>query len=135
GSRHRHRSGVVRLGGLLPPGPPARRNCPFRPREKSVRTRLYRMGVDHMLARRHRLLDFYFSLVPLELPGRLQRIFSLTRQFVVEVETHPVHLEEYRFLTVGEILRRAGDVRIAPPSAVPFRGHTQKSAAPSAGTP
>lgn len=29
------------------------------------------------LARRHRLVDFFFLLAPLEPPGRLQRIFSL----------------------------------------------------------
>jgi len=135
GHHHMHLCANVLLGGLLPPGTLVRRNFSFQPSEKSVWNRLYRMGVDHMLARRHRLLDFFFSLVPLELPGRLQRIFSLARQFVVEVETHPVHLEEYRFLTGGEIFRRAGDVRIAPPSAVPRRGRTGQIVAPSACPP
>jgi len=121
GHHHMHLCANVLLGRLLPPGTLVRRNFSFQPGEKSLWNRLYRGAVDHMLARRHRLLDFFFSLAPLELPGRLQRIFSLARQFVVEVEMHPVHPDEYRFLTGGEIFRRAGEVRIASPSSVPWR--------------
>ena len=130
GHHHMHLCANVLLGGLLPPGTLVRRNFSFQPGEKSVWNRLYRMGVDHMLARRHRLVDFFFSLAPVENPGRLQRIFSLARQFAVEVGTHPVHPEEYRFLMGGEIFRWAGQVRIASPSAMPRRGRTVKGAAP-----
>ena len=130
GHHHMHLCANVLLGGLLPPGTLVRRNFSFQPGEKSLWNRLYRKAVDRMLARRHRLLDFFFSLAPLELPSRLQRIFSLARQFVVEVETHPVNPEEYRFLADGEIFRLAGDVRIAPPSAAPRRGHTGKGMVP-----
>jgi len=42
-----------------------------------------------------------FSLPPLDAPGHLQRIFTLARQFVVEVETHPIKPEEYEFLAGG----------------------------------
>jgi predicted glycoside hydrolase/deacetylase ChbG (UPF0249 family) len=117
GHHHMHLCANVVLAGLLPPGTLVRRNFSFQPGEKSPWNRVYRSVVDRILARRHRLLDFFFSLVPLELPGRLQRIFSLARQFVVEVETHPVHPDEYRFLTEGHIFRQTADVRIAPPSA------------------
>src|SRR5260370_16873641 len=71
-----------------------------------------------MLSRRHRLTDFFFSLSPLEPRDRPQRIFSLARQFVVEVETHPVKPEEYSFLIAGEIFRWTGDIPIA--SRCPF---------------
>jgi YdjC-like protein len=118
GHHHMHLCANVILAGLLPPGTLVRRNFSFQPGEKSPWNRLYRKAVDHMLARRHHLLDFFFSLVPLEAPGRLQRVFGLARRFAVEVETHPVHQEEYRFLTEGHIFREARDVRIAPPSAV-----------------
>jgi len=121
GHHHMHLCANVLLGGLLPPGTLVRRNFSFQAGEKSLWNRLYRRFVDGMLARRHRLVDFFFSLAPLEPPVRLQRIFSLAREFVVEVETHPVQPEEYRLLTGGEIFRLAGDVRIAPPSAVPRR--------------
>ncbi len=129
GHHHMHLCANVLLQGLLPPGTLVRRNFSFRPGEKNLCNRLYRRFVDGLLARRHRLVDFVFSLVPLEPAGRLQRIFSLARQFVVEVETHPVHPEEYRFLG-GEIFCRAGDVRIAPPSAVPRGGRPRKRGDP-----
>src|SRR5207247_3543812 len=121
GHHHMHLCANVLLGGLLPPGTLVRRNFSFQAGEKSLWNRLYRRFVDGMLARHHRLVDFFFSLAPLEPPVRLQRIFSLAREFVVEVETHPVQPEEYRLLAAGEIFRLAGDVRIAPPSAVPWR--------------
>jgi hypothetical protein len=79
---------------------------------------MYRRFVDNALNRRHRLVDLLFSLVPLESPGRLQRIFALARQQVIEVETHPAQPEEYRFLAGGEIFRCTGDVRIVAPSVV-----------------
>ena len=120
GHHHMHLCTNVLLWGLLPPGTVVRRNFSFQPGEKGVWNRLYRSLVDGVLARRHRLVDFFFSLTPLETPGRLQRIFALARRFVVEVETHPVQLEEYEFLEGGELFRQAGDVRIAPPS-VAFR--------------
>src|SRR5439155_8191496 len=119
GHHHMHLCANVLLAGLLPPGTLVRRNFSFQHGEKSLWNRLYRRLVDGILARRHRMVDFFFSLAPLEPPGRLQRIFSLARQFVVEVETHPVNQEEYRFLVAGEIFRQIGDVRIAPSSAVP----------------
>jgi hypothetical protein len=37
---------------------------------------------------------------------------------VIEVETHPVQPDEYRFLAEGEIFRWTEDVRIGPPSVV-----------------
>jgi predicted glycoside hydrolase/deacetylase ChbG (UPF0249 family) len=118
GHHHMHLCANVLFLGLLPPGTLVRRNFSFQPGEKSVLNRLYRRAVDSMLARRYRLVDFFFSLSPLEPLDRLQRIFSLARQFVVEVETHPIHPEEYRFLAGEEIFRLAGDVRIAAPSAL-----------------
>jgi len=126
GHHHMHLCTNVLLGGLLPPATLVRRNFSFQHGEKSLWNRLYRRLVDGMLARRHRMVDFFFSLAPLEPPGRLQRIFSLAHQFVVEVETHPVNPEEYRFLVAGEIFRQIGDVRIAPPSVMPRRVRPRK---------
>ncbi len=132
GHHHMHLCANVLFQGLLPSGTLVRRNFSFLRGEKSLWNRLHRRFVDSMLARRHRLVDFFFSLAPLEPPGRLQRIFSLARQFVVEVETHPTQEDEYRFLAGGEILRRIGDVRIAPLSVMraplyPRRGGTRSS--------
>lgn len=122
GHHHMHLCSNVVLGRLLPPHTIVRRNFSFQPGEKSLVNRLYRQLLDRILRRRHRLTDFFFSLPPLEPAGRLQRIFSLARQVVVEVETHPVNPEEYRFLTEGEIFRRIGDFQIAHRFAVPWPG-------------
>jgi len=118
GHHHMHLCANVLLGRLLPPDTVVRRNFSFRRGEKSWGNRFFRRAVDHSLARRHQLTDFFFSITPLEPPARLQRIFSLARRFVVEVETHPVRLEEYRFLAGGEVFRWTGDSSIAPRFAV-----------------
>jgi predicted glycoside hydrolase/deacetylase ChbG (UPF0249 family) len=119
GHHHMHLCANVVLPNLLPSGTIVRRNFSFQPGEKALSNRLYRQFVDRMLSRRHRLTDYFFSLPPLEPAARLQRIFSLSNQFVVEVETHPANPEEFRFLTGGEILRCAADCAIAPRFAMP----------------
>jgi chitin disaccharide deacetylase len=123
GHHHMHLCMNVLLQRLLPKAAIVRRNFSFGPGEKSLWNRLYRKAVDRNLARRHRLVDFLFSLAPLEAPGRLRQIYSLVRQSVVELETHPVHADEYRYLTGGEILRQIGDVPIVRPSAIAWREH------------
>jgi hypothetical protein len=113
GHHHMHLCANVLWMKLLPSGTVARRNFSFQPGEKDLGNRLYRKAVDHRLARRHHLVDFLFSLPPLEPATRVQRIFSLAHDSVVELETHPVNPEEYRFLCGGEIYRRIGDLPIA----------------------
>ena len=119
GHHHMHLCANVLIGGLLPPGTLVRRNFSFQPGEKSFWNRLYRQVVDRMLARHHRLADFFFSLPPLDPPARVQKIFSLASNFVVEVETHPINPEEYRFLAGGAIFRWTGDLPIARRFAAP----------------
>lgn len=122
GHHHMHLCANVLFQRLLPSGALVRRNFTVQPGEKSLWNRYYRLSVDRMLSRRHRLVDFFSSLAPLVPQGRLQQIFSLARQFVVEVETHPIRPEEYRFLEGGEIFRQARDVRIGPASMLPQFG-------------
>jgi len=124
GHHHMHLCMNVLLQQLLPPATIVRRNFSFERGEKSLWNRLYRKAVDHSLARRHRLVDFLFSLPPLEPPGRLRRIYSLACRSVVELETHPVHPEEYRYLAEGEFLCQIGEARIMPPSAIAQRKHS-----------
>ena len=128
GHHHMHLCANVLFGGLLPAGTLVRRNFSFRAGEKSWSNRLYRRAVDRILARRHRLTDFFFSLKPLQDRQRLERIFSLATTYRVELETHPVVSDEYSFLTGGEIFRwiPAGRIRSfrglgKPPSVNP--GH------------
>jgi hypothetical protein len=114
GHHHMHLSANVLLGGLLPAGKLVRQHFSHESGEKAVRNRVFRKITGILLSRRYRMVDFLFSLPPLSPPDRLQGIFSLAREFAVEVETHPVNPEEYRFLTGGEIFRWAGDCPIAP---------------------
>jgi len=118
GHHHMHLCANVLLGRLLPPGTVVRRNFSFQPGEKSFGNRFYRKVVDRMLARRHRLTDFFFSLPALDPPGHMQKILSLARDFTVEVAAHPIDPEEYRFLAGGEIFHWAGDVPIVSRFAV-----------------
>ena len=111
GHHHMHLCANVLFERLLPSGTLVRRNFSFEPGEKSFFNRLYRRFADRLLTRRHRLTDYFFSLPPLEPSARLERIFSLARQFTVEIETHPVRSEEYNFLMGREFAWLAENVR------------------------
>jgi predicted glycoside hydrolase/deacetylase ChbG (UPF0249 family) len=113
GHHHMHLCANVVFGNLLPSGTIVRRNFTFSRGQKGLVNRAYRRLLDGRLRRRYRLSDYLFALPPLDPPGRLQEIFSLANRFVVEVETHPVNADEYRFLTRGGILRLTGDLPIA----------------------
>ena len=113
GHHHMHLCANVIWGGLLPSGTTVRRNFSFEPGEKGLWNRLYRQAVDCMLARRHRMTDYFLSLAPFDPLDRLQKVFSLAERHVVEVETHPVNAHEYRFLAGGEIFRHTREQRIA----------------------
>jgi chitin disaccharide deacetylase len=103
GHHHMHLCANIVFGKLLPCGTAVRRSLSLQPGEKSLAYRLQRRAMDRIVSRQHRLTDFFFSLKPLEPSARLERIFSLASQFIIEVETHPVNPEEYRFLAQGEI--------------------------------
>lgn len=103
GHHHMHLCANVLRDRLLPKGTIARRSFSFQPGDKSWINRWYRRRVDRTLALRHRMADFFFQLTPVEPAERLQRIFELSRGRVLELETHPVNEDEYRFLASGEI--------------------------------
>jgi predicted glycoside hydrolase/deacetylase ChbG (UPF0249 family) len=127
GHHHMHLCSNVVFGGLLRPGIKVRRNFSIQPGEKDVFNRFYRQTVDRIIARRHHLTDLFFSLPPLDPLSRVQKIFSLANEFTVEVETHPINSEEYRFLTGGEIFRLAGNRTIARSYALPSDGNARRS--------
>lgn len=110
GHHHMHLCENVLLAHLLPQGTTVRRNFSFAPGEKNWANRAYRAWVDRRLKRRHRVADYLFALAPVENADRLRRIFSLARRAVVELETHPVNPEEYRFLTSPETLPQLEDL-------------------------
>jgi hypothetical protein len=114
GHHHMHLCANVLLGGLLPPGTIVRRNFSFQSGEKSFANRCYRKSIDYILGRRHRLTDFFFSILPLAPTSRLQQILDLSQRYVVEVETHPQVPSEYAFLTGDGIRKFAGNFAVAP---------------------
>jgi hypothetical protein len=122
-----HLCSNVVFGGLLPPGILVRRNFSFLPGEKSLWNRLYRNFVDSVLAKRHGIADYFFSLPPLTPRSRLERIFSLANAHTVEVETHPARPDEYAFLMGDEIFRLAENVKVARCYAIHSSLHTGKS--------
>jgi hypothetical protein len=105
GHHHMHLCANVLLGGLLPPGTRVRRNFSFHKGQKGWGNRLYRSAVDSLLARRHELSDFFYSIAPIHPVSRLNQICWLAERFVVELETHPINEDEYRFLTEGALFR------------------------------
>jgi predicted glycoside hydrolase/deacetylase ChbG (UPF0249 family) len=113
GHHHMHLSANVLFGGLLPPGKIVRRHFSYESGEKVARNRVFRWFTDSRLKGRFRFADFLFTLPPLDPPARLQKIFSLAGRSFVEVETHPVNPDEFRFLTAGEIFRWTGNCQIA----------------------
>lgn len=114
GHHHMHLCANVLLGNSIPAGTVVRRSLTFSPGQKSRINQVYRQTVDRKLKRRHRTVDFLFSLPPLAPKERLERIFDLARNAIVEVETHPVNPDEHRFLVSGELLEQLQDVRVSP---------------------
>ena len=104
GHHHMHLCANVLGARLLPAGTSVRRNFCFEPGEKSGWNRGYRTAIDRLLARRHCLTDWFFSLAPLDRAGRVRRICALARHSTVELETHPVEADEYRVLRSGQLL-------------------------------
>jgi chitin disaccharide deacetylase len=123
GHHHMHLCANVLFGALMPVGTTVRRNFSFQAGEKGFVNRLYRRQVDRWVARRHHVADFFFALAPFEPAERLRQIFSLSRNFVVEVETHPVEQDEYRYLTGDEFLHCVSDLPLASHYARGPNGH------------
>lgn len=121
GHHHMHLCANVLFGGLLPAGTVVRRNFSFAPGEKSWGNRLYRKLVDRVLTKNHPLVDYFFSLLPLDPSSRLDGMFSRAGRSIVELETHPSNPEEYRFLIGEKVWRHIQSVQIASLYAVPRR--------------
>ena len=112
GHHHMHLCANVLVQRLLPSGTMVRRSFSFERGEKSYANRFYRRMVDRLLIRRrHQVTDFFYSIAPLHPPDRLERVVGLSKQSIVELETHPADRDEYRFLTEGGLARALGAAR------------------------
>jgi len=119
GHHHMHLCANVLYANLLPKGTIVRRSFSFTPSEKGSINRMYRGLVDRILARRHYMSDLFYSLIPIDASGRLERILSLANDFAVEVETHPAQPNEHAFLTSAAILRVTTEVSIEDRYSLP----------------
>ena len=108
GHHHKHLCANIILARLLPAGIKVRRNFSLQAGEKTFLNRSYRRLLDRLLARRHQLTDYFFSISPIEPIARLKRILSLSHEFVVELATHPVAKDEYSLLN-GEFFVKLTD--------------------------
>lgn len=117
GHHHMHLCANVLFQCLLPGNTMVRRNFSLEPGEKSVWNRAYRACIDAILARRHRLPEYFFSIVPIKPDSRLLKILSLAHGHVVEVEVHPINRDEYEFLLDGGFARLTNDLGIRSSSA------------------
>jgi chitin disaccharide deacetylase len=113
GHHHMHLCLNVFLQNLLPKNIIVRRNFTFLEGEIGHLNRYLRGWQDRMLARRHRITDFFCKTDPLYPLRRFDKFLELARHFNVEVETHPINGEEYRFLMDGVLLERASQVAIS----------------------
>ena len=112
GHHHMHLCSNVLFDGLVPAGTILRRNFSFAAGEKSLPNRTYRHVIDRIIARRHRIADFLFSLSPCEPISRLQRIVSVASNHVVELEAHPVLSDEYGLLMSDRVFGLTAGTRI-----------------------
>jgi chitin disaccharide deacetylase len=104
GHQHLHLCSNILIGRIIGEGEKVRRSFSFQPGEKSVVNRAYRGFVDRLLARRHRLADFFFALSSNLDVDRLTRIADLAKAATVEMMTHPVKTNEYACLMSDSFL-------------------------------
>jgi hypothetical protein len=121
GHHHMHLCANVRR--LMPHGTLVRRSFSFLDGEKGALNRLYRQMVNNGLKQRHQMVDFLFSFAPLW-PDRLRWIGELSRNSVVELETHPVNSEEYEVLRVGALHELLGPIDVESFNGVFGHTHT-----------
>jgi predicted glycoside hydrolase/deacetylase ChbG (UPF0249 family) len=106
GHQHLHLATNVLASGILPRGAKVRRSFTFAPGEKGMVNRAYRRVVDGILARRHLLTDYFFSLADYLAPERLEKVVTLSTRANVELMTHPALEPEFEFL-MSDVFRDA----------------------------
>jgi len=102
GHHHMHLCANLLVNNLIPPGMKVRRNFSFFPGEKSWLNRAYRHLVDRWLARRYRLVDYFFDLIQCIEGKKLNRVAALAKSSNVELMTHPTVSAEKAFLMSDE---------------------------------
>jgi predicted glycoside hydrolase/deacetylase ChbG (UPF0249 family) len=102
GHHHMHLCANLLLSNLIPAGMKIRRNFSFWPGEKSSLNRAYRALVDRWLARRYRLIDYFFDLTQCIQEKKLNRVAALAQSHNVELMAHPIVPAEAAYLLSDE---------------------------------
>jgi predicted glycoside hydrolase/deacetylase ChbG (UPF0249 family) len=102
GHHHLHLCANLLLSKSIPSGTRMRRNFSFWPGEKGFLNRAYRSLVDRWLARRYRLLDYFFDLTQCIEERKLDQVVALAKSNNVELMTHPIVHREAEFLMSDE---------------------------------
>jgi hypothetical protein len=105
GHQHMHLCANVLLDACIPIGEVVRRSFSFFAGDKSVFNRLYRSVVDRSLARRYRLVDFFFGLPYLATGQGRERFRRLAATSHLEVMAHPRRRHEFDYLMSDAWLR------------------------------
>ena len=87
GHHHMHLCSNLLVSNLIPAGMKVRGNFSFLPGEKSWLNRAYRFLVDRWLARRYRLVDYFFDLIQCIEGKKLDRVAALAKSSNVELMT------------------------------------------------
>ena len=98
GHHHMHLCANLLVSNLIPAGMKVRRNFSFWPGEKSWLNRAYRYLVDRWLARRYRLVDYFFDLIQCIEGKKLDRVAALAKSSDIELMTHPIVKKEEAYL-------------------------------------
>lgn len=112
GHQHMHLATNMLVDGILPAGTKVRRSFSFCAGEKSFFNRSYRKLIDHHLARRHRVTDFFFALSQHMPPHGLQRVIKAARVGDVELMTHPEVKAEYDYLLSDDYAQAISSVKL-----------------------
>ncbi len=112
GHHHMHLCINMLLSDFIPQGTIVRKSFSNICSEMSWPKRTFRAWQNRILARHYRTTDFFFSIMPLD-PRRLESIVAHVAQGTVEVMTHPVRDEEYRFLLDGGLAGYLGPIEVA----------------------
>ncbi len=98
GHLHMHLCANLLFSRAIPEQSAVRRNFSFGPGEKNLLNRTFRRISDRWLSQRYRLTDYFFALSQNLSMERLAKIVALSVDHEVELMTHPIMEEEFRFL-------------------------------------
>lgn len=98
GHHHMHLCTNMLLDRVIPKGMNVRRNFSFASGEKSAFNRFYRYITDKWVTWRYNSADIFFSITPIDKPGRLERIVNLSKTSIVELMVHPGRDNELKYI-------------------------------------